>query len=90
MLAVPMDPADLRAFARRDRAPVEELKREHWAREFREYGGLATMRAGHALYEYARLVRPDLPTERDRAEDLAHHVALKQLLDRASRALAVR
>ena len=72
------------------RAPVEQLKREHWAREFREHGGLATLRAGHALYEYARRVRPDLPTERDRTEDLAHHVALKRLLDRASRALAFR
>jgi hypothetical protein len=28
--------------------------------------------------------------ERDRAEDLAHHIALKRLLDRASPALAVR
>jgi hypothetical protein len=47
MLAILMAPADLRAFARRDRAPVEDLKREHWAREFRERGGLATLRAGH-------------------------------------------
>jgi hypothetical protein len=85
-----MDPADLRAFARRDRSPVEELKRDYWARQFREHGGQATLRAGRALYEYARRVRPDIPTERDRAEDLAHHVALKRLLDRASRALAVR
>ncbi len=85
-----MDPADLRAFARRDRSTVEQEKREHWAREFREHGGLATLRAGHALYEYARRVRPDLPTERDRAEDLAHHVALKRLLDRASHAIPFR
>jgi hypothetical protein len=85
-----MTPADLRAFARRDRAAVEALKRQHWARQFREHGGLATLRAGHDLYEYARRVRPDIPTERDRADDLAHHIALKRLLDRASRALAVR
>jgi hypothetical protein len=62
-LASLMGPADLRAFARRDRAPVEQLEREHWAREFREHGGLATLRAGQALYEYARRVRPDLPTD---------------------------
>lgn len=85
-----MDPVDLRAFARRDRSAVEQRKREHWARQFREHGGTATLRAGHALYEYARRVRPDIPTERDRAEDLAHHIALKRLLDRASRAFAVR
>lgn len=84
-----MNPADLRAFARRDRPAVEDVKREHWTRRHREHG-MATLRAGHALYEYARRVRPDIPTERDRAEDLAHHIALKRLLDRASRALALR
>jgi len=85
-----MDPEHLRAFARRDRSAVEQLKREHWARQFREHGGLAALRAGHALYEYARRVRPDIPTEQDRADDLAHHIALKRLLDRASGVLAVR
>ncbi len=82
-----MDPAHIRAFVGRNHSLVEEAKHEHWAKVFREQGGLATMRAGHALYEHARRVRPDLPTERDRAEDLAHHIALKSLLDRASRAL---
>ena len=42
----------------RERSAVEERKREHWARQFREHGGLVAMRAGHALYEYARRVRP--------------------------------
>lgn len=45
---VSMDPADLRAFARRDRTAASQLEREHWARELREHGGLATLRAGHA------------------------------------------
>lgn len=85
-----MDPADLRAFARRSRDEVEQKKREHWAQRSREPDGLATLRAGHALYAYARKVRPDFPTERDRAEDLAHHVELKRLLDRASHAFALR
>ena len=85
-----MDPADLRAFAQRDRSAVEQLKREHWARQFREHGGLATLRAGHELYAYARRARPDIPTDQDRAEDLAHHIALKRLLDRASRVVAFR
>lgn len=85
-----MDPAHIRAFAARDHAEVERLKIEHWARLYRESGEQATLDAGHALYEHARRVRPDFPTERDRAEDLAHHVRLKALLDRASRALAVR
>jgi hypothetical protein len=82
MLA-PVDPADIRAFARRDRVAVARLKLEHWSRRCRESDGQATLEAGHALYEHARQVRPDFPTEQERAEDLAHHVALKQLLDRA-------
>ena len=43
-----MDPADLRAFAHRARLEVEQQKREHWARRFREGGGSATLRANHA------------------------------------------
>jgi hypothetical protein len=61
-----------------------------WARAFREHGFRVTLDAGHALFEHARRLRPDFPTERDRAEDLAHHVALKRLLDRARRAFTVR
>jgi hypothetical protein len=85
-----MDPADLRAFAHRARLEVEQQKREHWGKRFREGDGNTTLHAARALYDYVRRVRPDYPTERDRAEDLAHHIALKQLIDRASRALAVR
>jgi hypothetical protein len=89
-MLLPMDPADLRAFAHRARLEVEQQKRAHWARRFREGDGSATLRAGHELYAYVRRVRPDYPTARDRAEDLAHHIALKELIDRASRALTVR
>jgi hypothetical protein len=85
-----MDPAHLRAFARRARVEVEREKRAYWARQHRERTYRATLDASYALYEHVRRIRPDFPTERDRAEDLAHHVALKRLLDRASRALAVR
>ena len=88
--AAAMDPADLRAFAHRARLEVEQQKRAHWVQRFHEGDGNATLRAAHALYDYVRRVRPDYPTEQDRAEDLAHHIALKQLIDRASRALAVR
>lgn len=85
-----VDVDNLRRFADRDRASVERLKRAYWIRMYREQGGLATWRAGVALFEHARRVRPDFPTADDRAADLAHHVELKGLLDRASRALALR
>jgi hypothetical protein len=83
-----MDPADIRAFVQRARGEVEREKRDYWAKQYAEGSYLRTLEASQALYEHVRRLRPDFPTERDRAEDLAHHVALKQLLDRASRALA--
>jgi hypothetical protein len=85
-----MDPAAIRAFARRARTDVEREKRAHWARLHQDGTYRAMLEMSQALYEHVRRVRPDFPTDRDRAEDLAHHVALKRLLDRASRVLAVR
>jgi hypothetical protein len=85
-----MDSASIRAFAQRARIEVEREKRAYWAKQHRERTYRVTLDASHALYEHVRRIRPDFPTERDRTEDLAHHVALKRLLDQASRALAVR
>lgn len=86
----PMNRAALRDFALRARAEVESEKRAYWARLHRNQGGHSTLAISHALYEHVRRVRPDFPTERDRAEDLASHVAFKRLLDSASRALTLR
>ena len=84
-----MDPAQLRDFARRPREEIAQEKLAHPARLFAAGGPGATLAAGHALYAHARSVRPDYPTQRDLADDLDHHVALKALLDRASRALGL-
>jgi hypothetical protein len=35
-------------------------------------------------------VRPDWPTDRDRAEDLRHHVTFTRLLDRVAHAFPCR
>jgi hypothetical protein len=85
-----MTPSELRTFARRARTPVTRAKREHWAREIRSGDSLAALRAGHALFEHARSVLPQFPTDEERAADFAHHLKLRRLLDVASRALAVR
>lgn len=85
-----MKPADARAFAHRDWVALAELKRSHWAARFRTLGPNATLRAAAALWEHARLVRPDWPTPRDRAEDLAHHIELKRQIDRVAHAFARR
>jgi len=88
-----VSPAEIRAFverARGARVEVDRAKRAYWAEQHGERTYRATLEASRALYEHVRRIRPDWPTERERAEDLAHHVALKRLLDQASRALAVR
>ena len=85
-----MDLDGTRDFARRDRSEVEKLKREHHARRYGEHGFVATLRAAHSLYDLARSLRPDFPSTRERRDDLAHHLRLKRLLDRASHALALR
>ncbi len=81
-----MDRRAIRGFVERDRARVDVAKQEHHARRFRESHGTAGIEAGWALWEYTRRVRPDWPTERDREQDLAHHIALKQRLARAAHA----
>ena len=75
---------DLRAYAQRAWHAAETLKQEHWAREVAEPGPLVTFEASQALWEHMRALRPDWPTPEERRADLAHHVALKQLIDRAA------
>ena len=40
-------------------------------------------RIAAALYESARSTLPGWPTDADRLEDLAHHIRMRQMLDRA-------
>ena len=85
-----MDPVAVRSFMQRSYDVVAESKEDHWARRFQERGAEATWHAGQALREHAKRVRPDWPSEHDRAEDLEHHIQLKRLLDRAAHAFARR
>jgi hypothetical protein len=83
-----MNARDVRAFAERPWAALEARKREHWARQFAEHGADATAGASQALWLHMRSLRPDWPSEGERREDLAHHVALKRALDRVASAFA--
>ena len=51
---------------------------------------MATWAAGQALREHALLVQPDFTGPAARADDLAHHLRLKALFDRASHAFTRR
>jgi hypothetical protein len=81
-----VDADALRAFALRDRAPVARLKREYWAERYRAEGPGPGMRAARDLWEHMRALRPEWPTDAERAEDLRHHVALKECFARIARA----
>jgi hypothetical protein len=76
--------------ARRDWGVLADVKRAHVRARFRDGGADATLRAAAALWTYMRSIRPDWPSARARADDLAHHVELKRLIDRASDALTRR
>lgn len=79
-----MDPRDLRAYAERSWASAEARKQEHWARLAADRGPHATLRVAAALWHHMRSLRPDWPSEEERARDLAHHLALKRALDRTA------
>jgi hypothetical protein len=85
-----MDPRHARAYVERGWAIAETAKREHWAREFAERGPAATFEVSRALWRHMRLVDPAWPSEQEQLEDLAHHVALKRLIERAADVFARR
>ena len=75
---------DLRAYVRSPWRVAVALKQEYWARELSK-DPLATFEASQALWVHMRQIDPDWPTDAQRQEDLAHHLALKRAIDRAAR-----
>ena len=84
-----MDPAAIRAYASRDWQALGASKRAYWAERHRREGATATLQASQALLAEMRR-RPDYPTPVEREVDLAAHVRLRGLLDRAAHAFARR
>lgn len=80
----------IREYVERDWAKVADSDRAHWARRFRAEGPDASVAASHALFDHARIARKDFPGSRYAAADLRSQVRLKQLLDEAAHAFAVR
>ena len=74
---------DLRAYAARQWSIAQASELDHWAHELAA-NPLATFEASQALWVYMRQMNPDWPTDAERREDLAHHVEVKQMIDRAA------
>lgn len=82
-----MDAEAVRAFASRDRTRLVRAKREHWAERTRALGPEEPMRALCILRDLVAAADRSWPTDADRQRDLAHHIRLKQDIDRAAHAV---
>lgn len=73
---------ELRAFALRDWERLAEMKRAAWLERKRKLGSTTAFSDAAELFQWVRRVRPDWPSEQDRALDLEHHGQLNRLFDR--------
>lgn len=73
---------DVIAYARRDWAAFERMKRERWAEQRAHMTAGEVLRMGDELRDYVRSRRPDWPTSEDRQNDLAVHIRVSEILCR--------
>ncbi len=85
-----VNPEDLRAFAYRDWAAAERAKQQYWAERYRGAGAAPARHAATLLLEHARRLGAAGLSARARRADLAHHLELRDRLDRAARAFTRR
>ena len=76
-----LDPADLRAYARRDWGIAERLDRVARARAPVD----EKLALAGALYQAARVTRPSWPTDADRLIDFESHIRMRDIFRRAGR-----
>lgn len=77
--------AELRAFVERDFALAESAKARYWAERKATRGVAEAIAAADELRKQAQAARPDWPSDADRAEDLACHQRVAELLARAGK-----
>ena len=70
----------------RDWDLLARLKSEHWQAIRRDQGWLGSMLIAEGLRHEMKLLRPEWPSDVERREDLASHVRVAELLQRAARA----
>lgn len=85
-----MRPDHIRAYVRRDWNRIAALKRARWRRRRQRLGASEGFRIGGALYEHARLTRPQWPSPASRRDDLDHHIELTDRLRAVARITAAR
>ena len=85
-----MNTRDIQEFVHRDWQAVDASRRAHWAAVFQRQGWRVVWDAAQALLAHARSIQPTFPDNRARDADLAHHQALRAILDRATHAFTGR
>ncbi len=75
-----LNPEELREYARRDWSAPERLARAHRAQQ----SIAQKVRIAIELYEAVRQMRPNWPDEATRRADLASHLRVRALLDKAA------
>ena len=81
-----MSPEDIARYMNRPWGELAALKRRHVARRRRALGPAASLGIARALHARFRELGAAPDAAERRARDLAHHVALKRMIDRASAA----
>ncbi|HLX09095.1 MAG TPA: hypothetical protein VKY89_14675 [Thermoanaerobaculia bacterium] len=75
-----MNHDDIRAYAGRDWALVEDLKRRFWIERKQALSLVEALAVAEDLRLHVRGLRPDWPSEEERAEDLAVHARVSASL----------
>lgn len=78
----PMRNEDLIAFARRNWQAIAASKRRRWAEQKSHMTAAEALAVGDELRWHAMQLNPHLPTEEDRAKDLAVHARVSESLRR--------
>jgi hypothetical protein len=71
---------DVLAYARRDWAAFERMKRERQVEQMSRMQPADALEVGDALRHHAQALHPDWPTEDDRRKDLAVHLRVSESL----------
>lgn len=73
---------EIRAYAGRDWALLEAAKRGHWAERKRTLSPAEALEVADALRRHVRAIRPDWPSQEERAADIERHAWVSACLCR--------
>ena len=79
-----MTASDIRNFQARDWRLIERSKSDYWVSQKATMTPTAVYELASELFAYARTLRPDWPNSAERDADLASHIRLAGMLQRAA------